>query len=136
MEFMWKREHDMEIARLQKFLFSGVDPTSARLSLTFWTVAIPARVIGDGLVAATLWTDIDMTAESRRTAMQDGPHHLQLLEADSVSMTIDEVAALRAKDVGHLHRWPFHSPFLFRRLSFAPSPEMGRVSMGLFTACK
>ena len=31
------------------------------------------------------------------------PHHFQLLEADSVSMTIDEVTALSAKNVGHLH---------------------------------
>ena len=57
-----------------------------------------------------------MTAESRGAAMQDGPHHLQLLKTDSVSMTIDEVVALRAKDVGHLHGGPAHSPFFFRRL--------------------
>jgi hypothetical protein len=43
----------MEITRLQKFLLSGGDPPLARLSLTFGTVAITARVIGDGLVAAT-----------------------------------------------------------------------------------
>src|SRR5262249_21726183 len=99
-------------------------------------VAITARVIGDGLVAATSRTDVDMTAESRRTAMKDGLHHFQLLETDSVSMSIDEVSALRAKDVGHLHGGPVHSPFFFRRRSFAPSPEMGRVSIGLLTPCK
>ena len=136
MQLMRQCEHHMEITCLQKFFLSGVDPTLARLSLTFWTVAITARVIGDGLVATTSRTDIDMTAESRCTAMQDGPHHFQLLKPDSVSMTIDEVTALRAKDVGHLHRWPVHSPFFFRRLGFAPSPEMERASMGLFTACK
>src|SRR5262245_39154226 len=133
---MRQREHYMEIARLQKFLLPSSDPTLARLSLTFWTVAITARVIGDGLVAATSRTDIEMTTESCRTAMQDGPHHFQLSETDSVSMTIDEVTALRTKDVGHLHGGPVHSPFFFRRLSFEPSPEMGRASMGLFTACK
>src|SRR6476659_6957856 len=109
---MWQREHHMEIARRQKFFFSGGDPTLARLSLALWTVAITARVIGDGL--ATTRTDIDMTAESRCTAMEDGPHYLKLLEMDSVSMTIDEVIALRAKDVGHLHGGPTHSPFLGR----------------------
>src|SRR5215475_4879703 len=126
----------MEIARLQEFFLPGSDPTLARLSLTFWTVAITARVIGDGLVAATLRTDVDMATESRCTAMQNGPHHFQLLETDSVSMTIDEVAALRAKDIGHLHGGPGHSPFFFLRLSFVPSPEMGRASIGLLTACK
>ena len=77
-----------------------------------------------------------MTAESRRTAMQDGPHHFQLLETDSVSMMIDEVTALRAKDVGHLHGGPAHSPFLGRRLGLSPSPEMGSASMGLLTDCR
>src|SRR5206468_12066606 len=92
--------------------------------------------IGDGLVAATSRTDIDMATESRRPAMQDGPHHFQLLETDAVSMTIDKLTALRAKDVGHLQGGPAHSPFLGRTLGLAPSPELGRVSTGLFTACK
>src|SRR4030095_4162858 len=133
---MRQREHHMEIARLQKLQLSSIDPTLARLSLTFWTVAITARVIGDGLVAATSRTDINMTAEGRCTAMQDGPHHFQLLEADSVSMTTDELTALRAKNVAHLHGGPAHSPFLGRRLGLSPSPEIGRASIGLLTDCK
>ena|SRR5215471_4399329 len=136
MQFMRQREHHMEIARLQEFLLPGGDPTLARLRLAFWTVAITARVIGDGLVAATSRTDIDMTAESRRTAMQDGLHHFQLLETDSFLMSIDKLSALRAKDVGHLHGGPAHSPFLGRTLGLSPSPEMGKASMGLCTACK
>jgi hypothetical protein len=89
---MRQREHDMEITCLQKFFLSGGDPTLACLSLTFWAVAVTARVIGDGLVAATSRTDIDRTAQNRCTAMQDGPHHFQLLKTDSAAMTIDEVA--------------------------------------------
>jgi hypothetical protein len=68
--------------------------------------------------------------------MEDSSHHLQLLEMDSVSMTINEVAALRAKDIGHLHGGPIHAPFLGRTLGLAPSPETGRPSMGLFTVCR
>jgi predicted DNA-binding protein (UPF0251 family) len=34
--------------------------------------------------------------------MHDGTHHLHLLETNRVAMTVDEVLALRAKDVGHL----------------------------------
>ena len=64
------------------------------------------------------------------------PHHFQLLEADSVSMTIDEVTALSAKNVGHLHGGPAHSPFLGRRLGLSPSAEIARASSGLWTACK
>src|SRR4030095_8293129 len=122
--------------RLQHFLLPGCDPALSRLSLTFWAVAITARVVGDGLVAATSRASIDMTTETRCPAMQDSPHHFQLLETDSVSMTIAEVVALRAKDVGHLHGGPAHSPFFFRRLGLAPSPETGRPSMGLLTACR
>src|SRR5437867_191804 len=75
-QFMRQGEHHMEITRLQQFLLSGCDPALPRLSLTFWAVAIPARVIGDGLVAATSRACIDMATESRCTAMKDGPHHL------------------------------------------------------------
>ena len=76
-----------------------------------------------------------MTAKSSRAAAHDGLHDLELLETHSVVMTIDEVIALRAKDIGHLHGGPAHSPFLGRRVGLAPSPEMGRASMGLFTPC-
>src|SRR5438552_11121076 len=100
---MRQREHDMEVRDRQKFPLSGGDPTLTRLSLAFWAVAIPAGVIGDGLVAATLRASIDVTAESRCPATHDGAHHLQLLETDSVSMTVNEVVALRTKDIGHLH---------------------------------
>ena len=77
-----------------------------------------------------------MTAKSSRAASHDGLHDLELLETHALAMTVDEVLALRAKDVGHLHGGPAHSPFLGRRLGFAPSPEMGRASMGLFMDCR
>src|SRR5262249_36151978 len=64
-----------------------------------------------------------MTAKSCPSAMRDGTHHLQLLETHRVAMTVDEVLALRAKDVGHLHGGPAHSPFLGRRLGLSPSPN-------------
>src|SRR5262249_54675798 len=91
---------------------------------------------GDGPVAATSRTDIDMTAESCGSAMQDGTHHLQLLEPNRVAMAVDEVFALCAKDVGHLHGGPAHSPFLGRRFGLSPSREIGRASMGLLTDCR
>src|SRR5437773_543643 len=43
-------EHDMEIARFQKLLLSGSDPTLACLGLTFGTVAIAA---GNGEISIT-----------------------------------------------------------------------------------
>jgi len=77
-----------------------------------------------------------MTTESRCPATPDGAHHLQLLEADCASMTVDEVVALRAKDIGHLHGGPRHGfCFLLDRFTVS-SLEIGIDSTGLTTACK
>ena len=135
-QFMRQSEHDMKISRRQQFLLSGSDPTLTRLRLTFWTVAITARVIRDGLVATASRAGIDMTAKSRCAATYNGLHHLQLLKTDSALMTVDEVAALRAKDVGHLHGGPGHGFwFLLDRFTVS-SLEIDKVSTGLTTACK
>ena len=78
-----------------------------------------------------------MTAQSRCPATHDRVHHFQLLETDSVSMTVDEVVALRAKDISHLHGGPRHG-FCFLLLDrFTVSrTEVGIVSTGFITACK
>src|SRR5262245_16543956 len=132
---MGQAEHHMEIRGLKKFPLSGRDPTLPCLRLTLGAMPIAAAIEGDH-AQPTVHTLLAVSAESRRAAAHDGAHHFQLLETDAVSVTVHEVAALRAKDVGHLHGGPVHSPFFFRRLGFAPSPEMGRASIGLFTACK
>ena len=130
-------EHDMEVRDRQKFALSGGNPTLTRLSLAFWAVAIPAGVIGDGPVAATLRAGIDVTAESGCPATHDGAHHLQLLETDSVSMTVNEVLALRAKDIGDLHSRPVHrSCFLFLDRFTVARSETDMASAGLVTACR
>src|SRR5687768_4045642 len=111
---MRQREHDMEVRDCQKFPLSSGDPTLTSLSLAFWAVAIPTGIIRDGPVATTLRTGIDVTAESRCPATHNSAHHLQLLETDSVSMTINIVVAMRTKDIGHLHSRPVHRTcFLF-----------------------
>ncbi len=76
-----------------------------------------------------------MTTESSRAAAQDGAHYLKLLETN-VAVSIDEVVALRAKDVGHLHGGPRHGfCFLLERFTVS-SLEIDMVSTGLITACK
>ena len=76
-----------------------------------------------------------MTTESSRTAAQDGAHDLELLETN-VAVSIDEVVALRAKDVGHLHGGPGHGfCFLLDRF-IVSSLEIDIVSIGLTTACR
>ena len=135
-QFVWQAEHDMEITGGQKFPLSGGDPSLSRLSLTLGTMPVPAGVKGEAAVLTATWADVDVTAESSRAASHDGLHHLELLETQTVAMTIDEAVALRAKDVGHLDGGPAHSAFLGRRLGLSPNPEMGRASMGLLMDCK
>ncbi len=78
-----------------------------------------------------------MTAESRCAAMLDGVHHLELLEMDSFSMTVDKVVARGAKDVGHLHGGPGHCfCFLLLDRFTASRLETAMVSTGLVTACR
>ena len=133
---MRQAEDDMEVAGGQEFPFSGGDPALACLSLTLGTMPIPAGVKGEAPVLTASQASVDMTAKSSRAAAHDGLHNLELLETHSVVMTIDEVIALRAKDIGHLHGGPAHSPFLGRRLGLLPSAEIGIASIGLLTDCK
>src|SRR5262245_61889557 len=130
---MGQREDDVEVTRWKQFLFAGVDPALARLGLTLVAMTISAAVIGDDWISATLRTNIHMTAKCCGAAPRDGPDNLERMNAQGVS--VDEVVRLSAEDIGHLDGGPVHCPFLGRRLGFAPSPETGRASMGLFTAC-
>ena len=137
-QLMRQREHDMEISGSPEVPALGrrsnadvpesdtLDNGDFGTSYRRWSQSL-----------ATSRALIDMTAESRGAATHDGAHHLQLLETDSVSMTVDEVVALRAKDVGHLHGGPVHGLcFLFLDRFTVSSLEIGMVSTGLVTACK
>ncbi len=53
-------------------------------------------------------TLIDMPAQGCGAAARDGTQELQLLEAEPVSMSINEAVALCFNDVGHLDGGPAH----------------------------
>ena len=76
-----------------------------------------------------------MTAESRCATTRDGAYHFQMLNTES--MTINEVVAPRAEDVGHLHGGPRHG-CCFRLLDrlIAAMLDTDMASTGLVTACK
>ena len=97
---MRQTEHHMEVGGGQEFPLSGGDPPLPRLSLTLGTMAVTARVKGEAPVLTATQAHVDMTAKSSCAASHDGSHHFELLETHSFAMTIDEVLALRAKDVG------------------------------------
>src|SRR5215467_1485274 len=121
----------MEVVCGEEFPLTGGDPALACLSLTLGTMPVPAGVKGDAPVLTASQAHVDMTAKSSRAAAHDSLHDLELLETHALAMTVDEILALRAKNVSHLHGGPAHSPFLGRRLGLSPSPEIGRASMGL-----
>jgi len=76
-----------------------------------------------------------VSTESRRATAHDRADHLQPLETDSVM--VHEGAALRAKDVGHLHGRPNHGfGFLLLDRFTVSSTATVMVSTGLTTACK
>ena len=135
LKFVRQREYDVEITGWQKLPLARRDPPLTSLILAFRTVSISARVVGNGLIATALWARIDMTTKSRCTTASDSAYRSQLL--DTELMTIDEVAAPHAEDVGHLHGGPRHgcSFLLLDRFNEAML-ETDMDSAGLATACK
>lgn len=87
------------------------------------------------MIATALWARIDMTAESRCSTTSDSAYQFQLLKTEL--MTIDEVVAPRAKDVGHLQGGPLHG-CCFRLLDrfTVAMLETDIASAGLATVCK
>jgi hypothetical protein len=49
-----------------------------------------------------------MTAQRSRAAALDSPESLELLKVEALFVPIQEVVALRAKDVSHLHGGTAH----------------------------
>ena len=133
-QVMGQAEHHMEVRGLKKFPLSGRDPTLPCLRLTLGAMPIAAAIERDH-AKPTAHALIAVSAQNRRATAHDRADHLQPLETDSVM--VHESAALRAKDVGHLHGGPGHG-FCFRLLDrfTVSSMETGRISMGLTTACK
>ncbi len=79
---------------------------------------------------------IEMAAERRRAATDDGVHHLAVLRGEMRSMPIEEAAAGSTENVGHLKGGPAH-PFT-RLLECFISLGVDTVSdsSGLATACR
>jgi hypothetical protein len=100
-------EDQVVIAGRQEFLLAGCQPFVASVGLTLWAVAVAARVIRDGLMAAA-FTLVAMSAKCGRAAALDGSEHFQLWPRKKPSTAIQESTAGPTDDVGHLPRWPVH----------------------------
>ena len=133
MQVVRQCENDVEVTRVQKFLFARFDPAVTGLRLALVAMAVTAAVVRDERISTALRTNIDMTTERSGAAPRNGSDCLELLNTQGVSA--DEVVASRAEDVGHLNGGPRHCCFfLFLDRFNVSSAGVGNVSSGFATA--
>src|ERR1019366_4367175 len=76
-QLMRQGEDNMDVRYGQKIPAAGIEPSVTGVGLALGTMPVSARVIRDGLIAAT-GTCIHMSAEYRCSAVQDGGKHLDV----------------------------------------------------------
>ena len=104
---MWHAEYQVVIVGRKQLLLAGGQPLITRVGLALWAVAIAARVVRDGLMAAA-FTSVAVSAECGRAAALDGSKHFQLGPRKELSTAIQESIASPTDDVGHLPGGPLH----------------------------
>jgi len=78
-EFMGQSHNDVEVVDWKKSFCALFQPFCLAEVLTFWAVAIAARVIGNGGIAAAVAANIDMAAQSCGAASLNIFHGFLLL---------------------------------------------------------
>jgi hypothetical protein len=106
-------EDDVVILDGQQMLLLSFEPAELLAALAFGTMPVPARVVGNLAVIAAVAL-VDMTAERRGTAVEDGPHHTCLPTVE----TRHWIAAL-TEDVGQLEFRSISTAVLDRRARHA-----------------
>src|SRR4051794_22976323 len=82
----------MDIRHIKQFLLAASDPRIASIGLTLCAMAVTARVIRDGLLAAASAL-IQMPAQRLRAATLDGAPHAKMLPAPPGSGPLDKAFA-------------------------------------------
>ena len=91
----------MEVSDRQQVGLTFGQPRARGGALTLGTVPVAAAVVGDPLMAAVL-AGLDMTAQSRRAAMLDRRHDLELMKAQVSGMGGPISRAGSTENVGDL----------------------------------
>ena len=133
MELVRESEHDMEVGSGKQFGFPGLEPSLSRLGLTLWAMAVATRVERDSGLATTICTSVNVATQSRSTTVDDRAQDFEFLNTEAV--TLEETSNPSAKDVGHLHGGPVHSPFVFLKRGDGPRSGTERESTGFTTRC-
>src|ERR1035441_2258200 len=106
-QLMRQCEDDVDVRRRQKVAAARIEPAVAGGGLALRTMPISTRVVRDGLIVAT-GTGIDMSAQHRCSAVQDGGKNLDMKPGQPLTTAIEECGARRADNVSHLHGWLRH----------------------------
>jgi hypothetical protein len=106
-------EDDVVILDGQQMLLLSFEPAELMAALAFGTVPVPAGVVGNLAVIAAVAL-MDVTAERRGTAVEDGSHHACLPTVE----TRCRIAAL-TEDVGQLEFRSISTAVLDRRARHA-----------------
>ena len=88
----------MEVLNRQKVFASGLDPLFLLQGLAFWTMPVPAGVVGYVHMATAIF--IPMPAKGRSPAYLDGTHGAQMMKRHPVGPSI--VFTVLTEDIGHL----------------------------------
>jgi hypothetical protein len=99
-------ENDVHIRHVEPIARARVEPALPRLGLALRTVAVPTRVIGDGLMAAGV-TPIELASEGGGATARDRAEHGSLLRTEP-RMLLDKGVTMRVEEIGHLHGGPAH----------------------------
>ena len=118
----WQGEDEVEIPHGQQLCFPGGQPCFCGAGLTFGTVTVTARIVGDVLMSAA-FTPRDMTAECRRAAALDGAHHFELVQADVPRVRRTPGSTVGAEDIRNFQQWTRHGAALRR-------PDLALLALG------
>src|SRR5450759_3500146 len=125
----------MHVADRQQFLAAFGEPLVPRIGLTLRTMAITARIEGDGLMAAS-GTTVQVATECCRAAKLDGMQYAEMEPRQPGPVLFDEAIAVLPDDVGHLEGWLVHRFCSFRERLMFSGLDTVIVSNGLATAVR
>jgi hypothetical protein len=108
-DFFWHGENDMKVGHLEKFSLTILDPPGSGQGLTFWAVAIAARVECIPFVAAII-TALQMAAQSGCPAHFDGGHDAPLPRGHRRAMSFAVGFAIAAEHIRHFQLRAIHEP--------------------------
>jgi len=104
----------MEVGRGQELGLARGKPFRPRRALTFWAVAVAARVVGDA-GQATGVALFEVAAERRRPTSCDRPHDATLAASKMDGVIAKVGVAMTAENVGEFERRPLQRRLLGRR---------------------